>query len=139
MAAIQPKTPAPLERIVLTALAKDPNKRWQDAGDLARELAWVAADSHTTRSRRRRARARRQLPAWAMPAAAAVHRRRARRGRHHVDRTRDPAIRNPIRNRNPPSRSESAIRNPQSAIRNFVVLPCRAERRRRRRRPIATG
>ena len=44
MAALQPKTPAPVERIVRTALAKDPNKRWQDANDLARELTWVGAD-----------------------------------------------------------------------------------------------
>ena len=37
MTALQPKTPAEVERIIRTALAKDPNKRWQDAGDLARE------------------------------------------------------------------------------------------------------
>ena len=48
MTALQPKTPPAVERIILTALAKDPNTRWQHAGDLARELAWVAADSHTT-------------------------------------------------------------------------------------------
>jgi serine/threonine-protein kinase len=48
MTALQPKTPAAVERIILTALAKDPNTRWQHAGDLAREIAWVAADSHTT-------------------------------------------------------------------------------------------
>src|SRR4051794_30682368 len=48
MTALQPRTPAAVERIILTALAKDPNKRWQSASDLARELSWVATGSHTT-------------------------------------------------------------------------------------------
>jgi serine/threonine-protein kinase len=48
MTALQPRTPAAVERIILIALAKDPAKRWQDAGDLARELSWVATGSHTT-------------------------------------------------------------------------------------------
>ena len=48
MTARQPKTPAEVERIIRTALAKDPNKRWQDAGDLAREQTWSAAGSRTT-------------------------------------------------------------------------------------------
>ena len=114
MSAAQPKTPAPLERIVLTALAKDPSKRWQDAGDLARELAWVAADSHTTAVEGSPRAARRRVPAWAWSAAAAAARRRVdRHGRHRLEPRSQSAIRNPIR-------------NPQSAIRNLVVLPCRA-------------
>jgi len=48
MTILQPKTPPGVERIIVTALAKDPNKRWQDAGDLARELSWVITDSDTT-------------------------------------------------------------------------------------------
>ena len=48
MTARQPKTPAEVERIIRTALAKDPNKRWQDAGDLVREQTWSAAGSRTT-------------------------------------------------------------------------------------------
>ena len=48
MTALQPKTPAEVERIIRTALAKDPNKRWQDAGDLARGQTWSAAGSRTT-------------------------------------------------------------------------------------------
>jgi tetratricopeptide (TPR) repeat protein/predicted Ser/Thr protein kinase len=48
MTALQPRTPPAVERIILIALAKDPAKRWQDAGDLARELSWVATGSHTT-------------------------------------------------------------------------------------------
>jgi len=30
-----------LDRVVATCLAKDPNDRWQSAGDLARELSWI--------------------------------------------------------------------------------------------------
>ena len=45
MTTLQPKTPPAVERIIITALAKDPAKRWQDAGDLARELSWVITDS----------------------------------------------------------------------------------------------
>jgi Tol biopolymer transport system component len=40
---LQPLTPAALEHLVRRCLAKDPDKRWQSAGDLARELEWVAA------------------------------------------------------------------------------------------------
>src|SRR2546426_7811142 len=39
---IQPMTPAALERVVKTCLAKDPDERWQCARDLMRELAWIA-------------------------------------------------------------------------------------------------
>jgi len=42
MAMIQP-TPAALDRAVAACLAKDPDERWQNAGDLARELKWIAA------------------------------------------------------------------------------------------------
>jgi serine/threonine protein kinase/WD40 repeat protein len=38
----QPLTPAALERVVKKCLAKDPEERWQSAGDLASELTWVA-------------------------------------------------------------------------------------------------
>ncbi|MDQ6759784.1 MAG: protein kinase, partial [Acidobacteriota bacterium] len=42
LATLQPLTPAPLDRVVRKCLAKDPDKRWQSAGDLADELRWVA-------------------------------------------------------------------------------------------------
>ncbi len=35
--------PAPLERLVLECLAKDPNDRWQSAGDIARQVRALAA------------------------------------------------------------------------------------------------
>jgi eukaryotic-like serine/threonine-protein kinase len=42
MVRFQPSTPPALEHVVMTCLAKDPDERWQHAGDLARELSWIA-------------------------------------------------------------------------------------------------
>ena len=42
MSSLQPFSPPALERVVKTCLAKDPDKRWQHAGDVARELEWIA-------------------------------------------------------------------------------------------------
>jgi serine/threonine protein kinase/Tol biopolymer transport system component len=39
---VQPLTPASLERAINKCLAKDPEDRWQSAGDLASELKWIA-------------------------------------------------------------------------------------------------
>ena len=38
----QPTSPPALDRVVKTCLAKDPEDRWQNAGDVAKELKWVA-------------------------------------------------------------------------------------------------
>ena len=38
-----PTAPAALERIINTALEKDPDERWQTAGDVARQLRWLIA------------------------------------------------------------------------------------------------
>src|SRR5262249_25208490 len=38
---IQPMTPPALDRVVKRCLAKDPDDRWQSAGDLASELKWI--------------------------------------------------------------------------------------------------
>ena len=43
--AIQPVTPPALERAIKKCLAKDPDARWQSAGDLASELKWIAEAS----------------------------------------------------------------------------------------------
>jgi eukaryotic-like serine/threonine-protein kinase len=40
----QPLTPPPLERLIATCLAKDPDERWQTAQDLVRALRWVRDD-----------------------------------------------------------------------------------------------
>ena len=42
ISALQPMTPAGLDRVVKTCLAKDPDERWQSAHDLMRELRSVA-------------------------------------------------------------------------------------------------
>jgi serine/threonine protein kinase len=39
---LQPETPPVLERAIKKCLAKDPDARWQSAGDLASELKWIA-------------------------------------------------------------------------------------------------
>jgi Tol biopolymer transport system component len=42
MSTLQPLSPAGLQHIIKTCMAKDPDKRWQSAGDVARELEWIA-------------------------------------------------------------------------------------------------
>src|SRR3984957_6169877 len=42
MASLQPMTPPSLDRVVKTCMAKEPDERWQSAGDLCRELKWIA-------------------------------------------------------------------------------------------------
>ncbi len=39
---LSPLTPAPLERVIKKCLAKDPEERWQSAGDLSSELRWIS-------------------------------------------------------------------------------------------------
>ncbi|HEY3122574.1 MAG TPA: protein kinase, partial [Thermoanaerobaculia bacterium] len=41
ISAIQPMTPPALDRVVKTCLAKDPEDRWQSAGDVGKELRWI--------------------------------------------------------------------------------------------------
>ncbi len=40
---IQPMAPAALDHVVQECLAKDPESRWQNAADIARELRWIAS------------------------------------------------------------------------------------------------
>jgi tRNA A-37 threonylcarbamoyl transferase component Bud32 len=41
---LQPAAPAALDRVIGKALAKDPEDRWQDPGDLRDQLKWIAED-----------------------------------------------------------------------------------------------
>jgi eukaryotic-like serine/threonine-protein kinase len=45
MTLLQPLTPEALNHVVNKCLAKEPEKRWQTASDLADELKWIAAGS----------------------------------------------------------------------------------------------
>jgi hypothetical protein len=45
LAELAPMSPPALERLVAQCLAKDPDERWQSAGDVRRELAWIAGGS----------------------------------------------------------------------------------------------
>ncbi len=47
MTQLQPLTPPGLERVVRACLAKAPEDRWQHAGDIARQLAWLSAESES--------------------------------------------------------------------------------------------
>ena len=42
LSSVQPLAPPALERVIKQCLAKDPDERWQSAGDIARELKWIA-------------------------------------------------------------------------------------------------
>ncbi len=42
---LQPALPPALEQIILTALQKNPDERWQTAQDLARQLRWIGETS----------------------------------------------------------------------------------------------
>ena len=45
---LQPLAPPLLDHVVARCLAKDPDERWQSAGDVMRELTWVAQTGATS-------------------------------------------------------------------------------------------
>ena len=50
LSTLQTLTPPALDHIVARCLAKDPDERWQNAGDVMRELKWVASTPATLAS-----------------------------------------------------------------------------------------
>jgi eukaryotic-like serine/threonine-protein kinase len=68
ISARQPHTPPPLERLIATCLAKDPDERWQTAQDLVRALRWVRDDQ----SRRPGPARTRGRPGWVITATVVV-------------------------------------------------------------------
>lgn len=74
IAAVRPLTPPALERVVRTALEKDPDDRWQTAHDLLLQLRWISdAGSQAEIAQPLVARRRnRERLAWGVAAAALV-------------------------------------------------------------------
>jgi serine/threonine protein kinase/Tol biopolymer transport system component len=68
---LQPLAPPPIDRLVATCLAKDPDDRYQHARDLLRDLQWIASgdESERTSIEPRSAAAPSRLP-WGVAAAA---------------------------------------------------------------------
>jgi serine/threonine protein kinase len=75
ISSLQSVTPPALDRVVRTCLAKDPDARWQSAGDLGRELKWIADPEFQAEFRNPRAggtKSRGARIAWVVAAAAAL-------------------------------------------------------------------
>jgi Tol biopolymer transport system component len=71
ISAVHPMSPPALDRVVKTCLAKDPEDRWQNAGDVGKELRWIAEGSAagmTVPAAASRPRVREAI-AWALAAA----------------------------------------------------------------------
>jgi eukaryotic-like serine/threonine-protein kinase len=64
-------SPTALDGVVRACLAKDPDERWQSAGDLARALKWIA-EAEPLAAAGRAAASRNSLVAWAVAAIAAL-------------------------------------------------------------------
>jgi eukaryotic-like serine/threonine-protein kinase len=69
---IQPLSPPGLERTVQRCLAKDPEERWQCAGDLAAELRWISTSPKLTAAPSVAASRKLVWLSWAMAAAALI-------------------------------------------------------------------
>jgi Tol biopolymer transport system component/predicted Ser/Thr protein kinase len=70
---VQPMSPPALDRVVKTCLAKDPEERWQSAGDVAKELKWIvegAAPGSAALTTGASGQRRRERLAWAAAAVA---------------------------------------------------------------------
>jgi serine/threonine protein kinase/Tol biopolymer transport system component len=65
-------SPPALDRIVQTCLAKDPDERWQSAGDVGKELAWIGEgpSGAATASGARSQSSSRERVAWVIAALA---------------------------------------------------------------------
>jgi Tol biopolymer transport system component/predicted Ser/Thr protein kinase len=64
-----PNAPPALNRALQTCWAKDPDERWQSAGDLARELAWIAEAPLESTTPAAAGMRRREMLAWSTAAA----------------------------------------------------------------------
>jgi Tol biopolymer transport system component len=68
---VHPMSPPALDRVVKTCLAKDPEDRWQNAGDVGKELRWIGEGSAAGVAAPAAARVRRRVresAAWVLAA-----------------------------------------------------------------------
>jgi serine/threonine protein kinase len=74
ISSVQPVAPQTLDRVVKTCLAKDPEDRWASAGDVAKELKWIAegpaSGTGPSAAVRSASAKRRDWLGWAVAAAA---------------------------------------------------------------------
>ena len=69
VSSVQSMTPLALDRVVQSCLAKDPEERWQSAGDLRKELHWIAQGGAAAQAPvSQRAGKKRERLAWAAAA-----------------------------------------------------------------------
>ncbi len=68
---VEPTSPPALDRVIRKALAKDPEDRWQSAGDLGSELKWIGEGGSQTGIPAPALPSRRRRSAW-LPWAAAL-------------------------------------------------------------------
>ena len=68
---VQPLTPPLLDHIVRRCLAKDPEERWQTAGDLMRDLKWIGEGSANTLPAATAVRGRERM-AWSIAGLAVL-------------------------------------------------------------------
>jgi Tol biopolymer transport system component/predicted Ser/Thr protein kinase len=69
---LQPAAPPALERIILTALEKNPDERWQTAHDVGRQLRWLAESSQSAEGAVVPATTRRRMRSSVLAGAAAA-------------------------------------------------------------------
>jgi Tol biopolymer transport system component len=72
ISATQPLAPAALDHVVSTALAKDPDARWQSAADVATELRWIGRGATAPSLPPPGRRSRLAMAGWAIAAAAGI-------------------------------------------------------------------
>ncbi len=70
LSTVQPLAPPALQRVIKQCLAKDPDERWQSAGDIARELKWIADGGSQLSAPAEIVPHRRKLPYWPWAMAA---------------------------------------------------------------------
>ncbi|MFY9552545.1 MAG: protein kinase [Thermoanaerobaculia bacterium] len=71
VSAVLPTSPPALDRVIRKALSKDPEDRWQNAGDLGSELKWIAEGGSASGIAAPVLPSRRRKSAW-LPWAAAL-------------------------------------------------------------------